>query len=799
MATRGTRPRSDDRHREPILVGGEQLRDLVPPSRGGGAKYHPFDVAETRERLGTALRDLAQTANQMPAPLRGERVAFQLTLLPNYLSSTYFPAELLDAADLSLIGTRGDRARYRTRTIDETRPTTSLIVAGTERSLAQLEHLVTQVSQREGVPAEARQLREMSEIRLARPDEILKTRETAVEAERTDEAEQNESWEAVLQVLLGARRGTSDPSVRAKWRRFVRELGGSVDDDGTRELDGLAFVPTRLDPLALERAAAFNPLRAIRRRPHFRPVPGTSLLRGARPASVVAAPDGLRPSTDTRIAVFDGGIDLRSPALANYAALSHLTPEPADPEDIAHGCLVTSAVLHGYPLPGGVLRTPTVGVDHYRISPVPTDEHSDEDCNGTLDRIEQTVRAGQYRLVNLSLGPRRPMDDDDPHLWTGRLDHLAVEQDVLFVVAVGNDGDRDHDLGFDRIQVPADIVNGLAVGASNVPHDNANWARAPYSCVGPGREGDRVRPSGLAFGGDPSGIEFCGIGPSGVWLRSWGTSYSAPLVTHGLADVLSRGFIRGKVVNTLRALAIHNAEKPRQPSERDHVGHGRLPISYDPALTNEPDEVTVVYEDIIARGSVVALSLPWPDGVQNGRARMRWTLAYTSPVNLADAAQYTRAAIEPHFRPHAQRHNVLDPSGRIIGVVDLQDRAQVQAHLDQGRTLSAKPKARPMGDGRTWPSERESRDAGKWETVIDVNQGMDAKSLYRPRLELEYFARDGRLVDAEDAPDLPYTLVVTFTGPRGSELYRRAREQFRVLTPITQSIRVGVTRTEVDT
>jgi len=793
MATRGMRPRSDDRPREPILVGGERLRDLVPPSRGGGAKYHPFDVAETRERLGTELRDLAQTATQMPAPLRGERVAFQLTLLPNYLSSSYFPAELLDATDLSLIGTRGDRARYRTRTMDETRSTTSLIVAGTERSLEQLERLASQVSQREDAPAEARQLREMAQIRLSRPDEILKVRETA------EHGEQTQSWEAVLQVLLGARRGSADPTVRAKWRQFVRELGGSVDDDGTRELDGLAFVPTRLDPLALERAATFNPLRAIRPRPHFRPVPGASLLRGARPTGAVTAPDGPRPLTDTRIAVFDGGIDPRSPALANYTASSDLTPEPPGPDDVNHGCLVTSAVLHGYPIPGEILRTPTVGVDHYRITPLPTDERGDDDCNGTLDRIEETVRAGQYRLVNLSLGPTIPIDDDDPHLWTGRLDHLAVEQDVLFVVAVGNDGERNHDLGLDRIQVPADIVNGLAVGASNVPHDSADWVRAPYSCVGPGREGDRVRPSGLAFGGDPDGIEFCGIGPRGEWLRNHGTSFATPLVTHGLADVLSRGFIRGKVVNTLRALAIHNAEKPGQPSERDHVGHGRLPVSYDPALTNDPDEVTVVYEDVIARGSVVALSLPWPDGVQNGRARMRWTLAYTSPVNLADAAQYTRAAIEPHFRPHAQRHNVLDPSGRIIGVVDLQDRAQVQAHLNQGRTLSAKPKARPMGDARTWPSERESRDAGKWETVIDVDQGMDAKSLYRPRLEFEYFARDGRLVDAEDAPDLPYTLVVTFTGPRGSELYRRAKEQFRVLTPITQSIQVGVTRTEVDT
>jgi subtilisin family serine protease len=95
--------------------------------------------------------------------------------------------------------------------------------------------------------------------------------------------------------------------------------------------------------------------------------------------------------------------------------------------------------------------------------------------------------------VSLSLGPSLPVDDrTEPHAWTARLDEIAEQRGVLFVTAVGNNGEDDAASGLNRVQVPSDMVNALAVGACDRPASEAGWARAPYSAVGPGRPGARM-------------------------------------------------------------------------------------------------------------------------------------------------------------------------------------------------------------------------------------------------------------------------------------------------------------------
>ena len=110
-----------------------------------------------------------------------------------------------------------------------------------------------------------------------------------------------------------------------------------------------------------------------------------------------------------------------------------------------------------------------------------------------LDRIKEEVEQKGHRIVNLSLGPTLAVEEDmEPNRWTSELDHLAWERDVLFVVAAGNDGEADRATGLHRVQVPADMANGMAVGACDAPSPDAPWARAPYSSMGPGRHGSRV-------------------------------------------------------------------------------------------------------------------------------------------------------------------------------------------------------------------------------------------------------------------------------------------------------------------
>ena len=107
------------------------------------------------------------------------------------------------------------------------------------------------------------------------------------------------------------------------------------------------------------------------------------------------------------------------------------------------------------------------------------------------------------------------------------LDERFGRSDILATVAVGNDGESDKILGLNRIQVPADCVNALAIGACDTPGNN--WRRAPYSSVGPGRSPGLMKPDLVEFGGSmarPFLVVTDGAVPS--LEATGGTSFSSP-------------------------------------------------------------------------------------------------------------------------------------------------------------------------------------------------------------------------------------------------------------------------------
>ena len=86
----------------------------------------------------------------------------------------------------------------------------------------------------------------------------------------------------------------------------------------------------------------------------------------------------------------------------------------------------------------------------------------DYDLYEIIDIIEKVVPKNKdIKIYNISFGPPGPILDDSISRFTYALDKLAYEEDVLFVVAVGNDGENI----LNRIQAPADLVNGLGIGA----------------------------------------------------------------------------------------------------------------------------------------------------------------------------------------------------------------------------------------------------------------------------------------------------------------------------------------------
>lgn len=94
----------------PLLANGERLAKAVEPaSGGGGPKFHPRDVDVARQILMPQVEALYTTVTQLEDRLRGPRIYFQATLLPNYLAASYFPGAILGELDLVPVGSR--RAR----------------------------------------------------------------------------------------------------------------------------------------------------------------------------------------------------------------------------------------------------------------------------------------------------------------------------------------------------------------------------------------------------------------------------------------------------------------------------------------------------------------------------------------------------------------------------------------------------------------------------------------------------------------------------------------------------------------
>jgi hypothetical protein len=102
-----------------------------------------------------------------------------------------------------------------------------------------------------------------------------------------------------------------------------------------------------------------------------------------------------------------------------------------------------------------------------------------------LARIDQVLVENDYQFINLSIGPLPPVEDDDVHAWTAVIDDRLSSGTTLATIAVGNGGDGSAKDGLNRIQVPADCVNALAVGACD--NHESPWQRCTYSSVGPGR------------------------------------------------------------------------------------------------------------------------------------------------------------------------------------------------------------------------------------------------------------------------------------------------------------------------
>ena len=670
----------------PLLTGGERLTlDVETVTSGGGDKYHPRTAAEAAQLLAPMVQEVQSSLSELPEGARGSVVYFQATLLPNYLAASHFPAQLLSSARLVPVGSRSSPSTLETATKSSSATTKSLIIAG---EMTSVDRLAAVIAGRGGGGTSAKnafqQLREISEVRLSDQTEVLGSNDRGAG-----------TWEAVLHPVGVAPSGDfleADEATFAKWVSWIRELGGEVVEDYRREEAGLTFVPVRLDARRLPQASLFNPLRSLRPMPELRPIP-TGLLRSAPPQ--VLPPDDSSPEGNHTVAIFDGG--LHDDALLDEVASTELTSAAEDPNATSHGTAVTGAAIYGLLQPGSAAPRPASRAHHFRVVP---ESPPDQDLYAywVLDQIEDVLQGTPFPIVNLSFGPDLCVEDAvEPNRWTSTLDRLAYEQDILFVVAAGNNGAEDPATGLNRVQAPADMANGLSVGACDDDLEG-RWERTRYSAVGPGRDGSRVQPFGVQFGGDlASGSPFYGLqGGRRVW-ETEGTSFSTPLVTNSLSRLAALLDTKWQSASTLRAFAAHFVERHAEDDVRIATGHGRFHLDYANALFCDPHEVQLLYQGTIERLNLLSLAIPVPRSVVSGRVALRITLAFASPVEPTQPLEYTQATIEPIFRPHKDKFrftNFETKRNLTVNVVTEPEKAS-KLYAD-GYQISGHPITKPL-------------------------------------------------------------------------------------------------------
>ncbi|MFL9912304.1 S8 family peptidase [Paraburkholderia sp. RL17-337-BIB-A] len=725
-----------------FLIGrGELLTYDIPPPPIDPDKAHPYAFDDAMRHLMPQIATASAEFQNLPAEAcPGDMAVAMIDLHPAYIAKSFFPSQFLREANLTSLGSRSVlvRPRKETRkTAPEVQTSTRLFVAGTRRSFARLPGVIGQLRDNS---REALQFAEIEDFRAMTADDRIRTTHNGHET----------VFEAGLHLLPD-----QDVDVlQAAFSAYANLCGFEVNAEFVFPVGGMLFVAVQGRPaVALERLAKFSLLRVLRPMPilrSHRPVPKGSLVRVPFELPVVDP-----VSDEPKVAILDGGLPDQHGFDRFVRMYRESDPAASDvSEFLDHGMGVTSAFLFGPVEPGQEARRPYSYVDVYRVLDDGFKEEDPLELYRTLAHIEEVLLSRQYQFLNLSLGPELPIEDDDVHAWTAVLDTMLSDGGTLVTVAAGNNGELKPELGLNRIQVPADCVNALAVGAADKSQDE--WARAPYSAQGPGRSPGIRKPDIVAFGGCPK--EYFHVARPGKrreLTATMGTSFSAP---YALRSAVGIRAILGEAIHplTIKALLIHGAQT-RDGHDAKDVGWGRIPEDIAAVITTGNGVARIIYQGFLRPGKYLRAPVPLPDGPLEGFVTLTATFCYACTVDVEDAAAYTKAGLTVTFRPNVERK-----TGRS---------AETKSFFSQ----------------KEFRTEQQQRaDLGKWETVLHATRRMRGSSLNQAAFDIHYTARDGGGAAGAHAELIPYALVLTVHAPKHGELHSdilKAHHQLRAIEP----------------
>jgi len=729
-----------------IIGKGELLTYDIPPPPMVPNKAYPYGLTEAKVHL---VPQIVTAALEMQALAEeacpSDFAVAKISLHPAFIAKSFFPTALLRQAGLTSLGSRTVRVRPRKdlrKKATAESDTTQIFVAGTRKTFARLPSFATQLTEN---TKEAIQFAEIEEFGCM----------TAADRVRTNTATSGGAFEVGLHLLPDQ----SVDVVRQAFVRFAKSCGFEVSSEFDFPVGRMLFLAARGDISGLEKLAQFSLLRVVRPMPIIR---GSRPFTRGNPLSVgFSVPTAQPLSSEPRVAILDGGLPAKHVLEPFVTRYEKSDPDAADVEDyVDHGLGVTSAFLFGPIEPSVEAERPYSYVDHFRVLDEKTGEEDPFELYRTLAHIEEVLLSRQYQFLNLSLGPDLPTDDSDVHAWTAVLDTMLSDGETLMTVAVGNNGQRDKAERLDRIQVPSDSVNALSVGAASLSTDS--WSRAEYSACGPGRSPGRRKPDVVAFGGSPKEyFHVAAAGRKAELSANMGTSFAAPFVLRTAVGVRA---VLGEAVHplTIKALMVHAAENEPGNASTE-VGWGRVPQDLNEIIMCGSGVARIIYQGLLRPGKYLRAPIPLPTKMLTGKVRLSATFCYASPVDVEDAAAYTKAGLTITFRPNVDK------------------------------TAGKQVKSRSFFSTTEFRTEQEQRaDLGKWETVLHASDQMLGSSLKQATFDIHYNARDGGAMAGSGSELIPYALVLTVEAPKHASLYDDILASHSVLKAIEPRISLPV-------
>jgi hypothetical protein len=734
-----------------LLGKGERLTEDVRIVSGGGAKAAPYSFSEAKSRLQPMLSDVARKISELPNDAcPNDYAVAMITLNPEYIAKSYHPSELLRAVGLEAVGSKPRQiipAKRSKGREPESSITTELFVYGKRQAFKKWDSEFSSWTEYQNGAA---QIIEVEEISF--PEPISKIKNFI-----------NDGDSVVFEVVLHMNEAMSESFQLINFRNYLNKLNINSSFERRFYAGGLCFLEIEAPGYLAEQIAKYSLIRVMRKMPELRLLRPTIRSAGTdNRVSVVLPKEGpLDPSI--KVAIFDGGIPV------DHEICKWATPYefpgmlPPSAELLAHGVGVTSAFIFGHIDPRKPLLQPYSFVDHYRVLD-DTPGQNPYELYEVLDRINNILATNRYEFINLSLGPCLPIDDDDVHAWTAVLDGYLSDGETLATIAVGNDGEGDPLIRANRVQVPSDCVNAIAVGACDVP--DANWQRASYSSVGPGRSPGLIKPDLVDFGGSIQRPFLTLDHNDGIKLvPTGGTSFSSPAILR-----LGSG-VRAHFGNSLNALAIktlliHSAERADLPMFE--VGWGRIARSLDEIVVCDDHVMRVVFQGSISASKYVRVPIPLPPGPLSGMVTIKATLCYATDVDPHHPGNYTRSGLEVTFRPNKKTRRKVKEG--------------------ENEPMHASSKTFFGNTSKAVQTEDELRkDAWKWENCVHASKRFQGKGLDEPMFDIHYNARAEGHNDTRKH-ELKYALVVTVVAPKIIDLYdqvvRRYATQLEQLQPI---------------